>query len=83
MGSIKDDQSDHHYDNKHVELVQFTQEQPPLTPMPVVVKKQKLSEDKELLINADGTNSENGRIDNQIKMGKISRRQENIAMRND
>ena len=51
--------------------------------MPIVVKKQKLSEDKELLINGDGTNSENGRNDNQVKIGKVSRRQENIDMKND
>lgn len=48
--------------------------------MPMVVKKQKLSEDKELLINADGTNSENGRNEHQHKNGKASKRQENIGM---
>jgi hypothetical protein len=56
----------HQEESKENKLVSFVQDHP-LTPMPVVVKRQKLSEDKELIINADGTNSENGRNDHSIK----------------
>jgi len=57
----------------------------PLTPIPIVVKKQKLSEDDEHIVNADGSNSEKGFNDHTVKIlsGKAVRRQENAAMDNE
>jgi len=84
LGSINGDQSGPHEESKDDVLMMQAHEHP-LTPIPLIVKKQKLSDKDERIVIADGSNSEKGFNDHSIKILNIkaAKRPENAAMDND
>ena len=84
LGSINGDGSVLQEESKDDQLITFAQEHP-LTPIPMVVKKQKLSEESEHIMNADGSNSEKGFNNHSVKIHvtKAAKRPENAAMDNE